>query len=93
MTESAPLLKLFVGFPLTGELKGALRRHAGWEDHFSQSDFEGVVHIGAYIDKSEIDPDEIEKLIKELDEKLARLVPELVLHLPKAVIFPKVLIS
>ncbi len=93
MAESSPLLKLFIGFPLTGELKGALKRHPGWEAHFMQSDFEGVAHIGKYLEKSQIDPNEIEVLEKELNAKLSDLVPELVLHLPKAIIFPKVLIS
>ena len=93
MAESSPLLKLFIGFPLTGELKGALKRHPGWETHFTQTEFEGVAHIGKYLEKSEIDPKEIETLEKELDAKLADIVPEIVLHLPKAIIFPKVLIS
>lgn len=93
MAESSPLLKLFIGYPLTGELKGALKRHPGWESHFQQSEFEGVAHIGKFLEKSEIDPKEIEALEREFNAKLGELVPELILHLPKAVIFPKVLIS
>lgn len=93
MEKSSPLLKLFIGFPLTGELKGALKRHPDWEEHFVQSEFGGVSHIGKYFEKSEIEPKEIETLEIELNNILSGLVPEIVLHLPKAVIFPKVLIS
>lgn len=78
---------------MTGELKGALKRHPGWEERFAQTEFEGISHIGKYVEKSEVELKEITELEIELNKALADLVPELVLHLPKAVIIPKVLIS
>lgn len=93
MTNPSPLLKLFIGFPLTGELKGALKRHAGIEREFDKTEFDGTVYIGAFINESEIAPAEVEQTAKSLEKKLGEMVPELILHLPKAVIFPKVMIS
>ena len=92
MTHNQTILKLFVGFPLIGELKSALRKNNGWESAFLLVKIDHHDYIGQYIQKEIIDPLEVEKLAHRLEEKLRDLYPEIALNLPEIQIFPQVFI-
>lgn len=92
MSQNQAILKLFVGFPLIGELKSLFKKNGGWDKEFLLVQIERHEYIGQYIEKEVIDPSEVENLALSLEEKLRELYPEIALHLPKVQIFPQVFI-
>ncbi len=91
MTELKPSIKLFVGYPFSGELKSVVRKKGG-EIPFPLVQIDRLEYIGKYIDENPVDPAKIDDLAKEIEEIFIKHYPDIALHLPAIQIFPQVFI-